>query len=293
MTAPAPPPAAPAMPGPPAAFRPGVVIAAIIVNAVCIFLDGFPFVRESTGRLFLWLDLLFILYFLAEAIEKFARLGVRGYFSSGWNRFDLLVLLVSLPALASPFLDTRSLSSLMSLRLGRIVRFTRLLRFVPDGERILAGVARALRASVAIFLAVALTILVLGIISAQLFDDLSPAHFGDPLRACYTIFKVFTVEGWYTVPDEIACEMQMPSVRVAVHAFFVFAVMLGILSLSLANAVFVDEMTADNTDTLERLVGELTGEVSALRDEVAALRREVTVPRDAPSVAGPPADNVN
>ena len=42
----------------------------------------------------------------------------------------------------------------------------------------------------------------------------------------------------------------------------------GILGLSLANAVFVDEMMMDNTQQLEDKVDRLTDEVRALRQEL-------------------------
>ena len=42
----------------------------------------------------------------------------------------------------------------------------------------------------------------------------------------------------------------------------------GILGLSLANAVFVDEMMMDNTEVLERKVDTLTDEVRRLRDDL-------------------------
>jgi hypothetical protein len=60
------------------------------------------------------------------------------------------------------------------------------------------------------------------------------------------------------------------SFAVAVRLFFVAAVFIGgILGLSLANAVFVDEMMMDNTADLERKVEALTDEIRALRDELS------------------------
>lgn len=62
---------------------------------------------------------------------------------------------------------------------------------------------------------------------------------------------------------------EMSARGTAVRLFFVAAVFIGgILGLSLANAVFVDEMMMDNTDALERKVDALTDEVRALRDEL-------------------------
>ena len=42
----------------------------------------------------------------------------------------------------------------------------------------------------------------------------------------------------------------------------------GILGLSLANAVFVDEMTADNTAKAEQLILELKEEIKSLRKDL-------------------------
>jgi voltage-gated sodium channel len=54
--------------------------------------------------------------------------------------------------------------------------------------------------------------------------------------------------------------------------YFVGAVAVGgILGLSLANAVFVDQMTSDNTEPLQVKVDHLTDEIRALRAEIRAL----------------------
>ena len=48
----------------------------------------------------------------------------------------------------------------------------------------------------------------------------------------------------------------------------------GILGLSLANAVFVDEMTADNNDRLEQMVSDLREELADNQKSGAADRAE-------------------
>ena len=68
--------------------------------------------------------------------------------------------------------------------------------------------------------------------------------------------------------------MASPRVMVAgARIFFVVAVLIGgILGLSLANAVFVDEMMMDNTVILERKVDALTEEVRRLREDLVRTR---------------------
>ncbi|MEL6548167.1 MAG: hypothetical protein AAFQ82_26305, partial [Myxococcota bacterium] len=99
-----------------------------------------------------------------------------------------------------------------------------------------------------------------------LFRELAPELFGNPLTSLYTMFKIFTLEDWYLVPDLLAQRSGNPWMATLARVYFVISVLVGgILGLSMANAVFVDEMTLDNTDALEE-------KVDALRDEVASLR---------------------
>jgi voltage-gated sodium channel len=56
------------------------------------------------------------------------------------------------------------------------------------------------------------------------------------------------------------------------RVYFTVAVFMGgILGLSLANAVFVDTMTMDNTQELEARVEELNQKVEALRSDIREL----------------------
>ena len=62
---------------------------------------------------------------------------------------------------------------------------------------------------------------------------------------------------------------------ILVRGYFVLAVLVGgILGLSLTNAVFVDEMTADNNDRLEQMVSDLREELADNQKSGAADRAE-------------------
>ena len=91
------------------------------------------------------------------------------------------------------------------------------------------------------------------------------------------MFRVFTVEGWTQIPDGIAAAAGSDVWTVVARLYFVAAVSIGgILGLSLANAVFVDQMTSDNTDPLQERIRLLTDEVHALRQEIRALAADRT-----------------
>ena len=60
---------------------------------------------------------------------------------------------------------------------------------------------------------------------------------------------------------------------VVARLYFVVAVTIGgLLGISLANAVFVDEMTLDNNRDLEKKLDALTEEMAALRQELRQRR---------------------
>ena len=143
------------------------------------------------------------------------------------------------------------------------------MRFIPNREHLYTGIKRALRASVGVFLAILLLNVILALGATELFGEFDPEHFGNPLMSSYSLFQVFTVEGWYEIPAtiaEAADAKNEPWMGVLARLYFLGSVTVGgLLGLALANAVFVDEMMEDNNDELEQKVDALTEEVRALR----------------------------
>ena len=262
------------------------VIGVILLNATALLAsssleDGDP-VCTFCG----WIDYGCAVFFVVEAILKIGLHSFRGYWRSGWNRFDFIIVALSLPVLLKPLgiLDTSVFAVFLVLRLGRLFRLFRLLKFIPNREHMLVGIQRALKASVGVFAAIVVVNLVLAIGGSMLFGRWAPEHFGNPLLSIYTTFKVFTVEGWYEIPDLLAERAESDLVAAFARLYFVVAVVVGgIIGLSLANAVFVDEMTMDNTEKLEDKVEILLAEVRSLRAEIAGARGD---PRPAPGPEG-------
>jgi voltage-gated sodium channel len=230
-------------------------------------------------RVWFAIDFGCVVYFVIEQLLKWRLHGWRDYWASNWNRFDLAIVIVGLPVLLSPFfpgLETDHIAGLLILRLGRLFRLFRLLRFVPDRDRVGAGISRALRASMGVFLAVVLVNFILAMGGSMLFGELAPQYFGHPLKSFYSMFQVFTIEGWNEIPETIALAAQHAGRSeiwgVLARIYFLGSVLIGgILGLSLANAVFVDQMTADNTNTLENQVANLSDQVEELKRELQAI----------------------
>ncbi len=234
-----------------------LIMAIIFVNSLVLFIRAFPNLEQAYYQPLFALDYICTWVFFLEMLIKLRLYGWRGFWQNGWNRFDGTIVLLSLPALASPLMPMTDMAFVLVLRAGRILRFFRLLRFIPDTERIGRGIVRALRTSVGVILALFLYNFILGLCSHYLFGELSPQFFGDPLIAFYTVFKIFTIEGWYEIPDQIA-RAGGATIGMGARVYFMFVVLTGgVLGLSLANAIFVDEMAFDNNDEVKVLLREM------------------------------------
>jgi voltage-gated sodium channel len=238
------------------------ILVAILLNAVVLTALGFPELRHNFGLEVL--DHAFTTYFVIEAVLKIRRDGFRGYISLRWNQFDFAIVVVSLPSYAMLFMDIPDLSWIFLLRILRVTKFFRFIRFVPDIGQLIDGGRRALRASFFVLIAFFVFNFVVALLSCQFFHDEAPEYFGNPVVSFYSIFKVFTVEGWYEIPDTIS-ERVPSTFAFFVRIYFMGVVVFGgLLGLSLVNAIFVDEMMRNENDVLEARLEALSDKLDRL-----------------------------
>lgn len=247
------------------------IISLIVLNALVLFLDSFDAIQNQYPWL-IRIDLVISLFFIAEMLIKIKRDSWRGYISDSWNRFDFVINLCIVPSFVLFFMNEPDVLFVTIIRLARIARFFRFFRFVPNIDHLMNGVARALKASVFIVFALSLYLFIVAIISCSLFKEVAPQHFGDPFAALYSTFKVFTIEGWYDLPEVIADKYgTLPAF--GVKLYFIFLVLTGgVCGMSLVNAIFVDEMVADNNDFLLEKIDTLSGEIRRLSEQINSLK---------------------
>jgi voltage-gated sodium channel len=241
------------------------ILILILLNAVVIFISGFE-LTETNKILLNIIDNTITILFIVEIIIKLQASGIRGYFSSNWNKFDFLLVALSVPALVSFFLniETTSISFLLVFRVMRVFKSFRFLKFVPGIEQLMNGVQRALKASVIVLLGFAIYIFIIGIFSFYLFKSTSPEYFSNPLTSLYSIFKIFTVEGWFEIPEQIT-KTYSPILAFFTYFYFIFILLTGgIFGLSLVNSIFVDAMVSDNNDELEKKIDNLDKKITEL-----------------------------
>ena len=67
-----------------------IMLGLVLINTGIIFVSGF---LSNKGGTLLIVDSLFTLLFLLEAVVKINVHGFSKYWSSGWNRFDFIIVL--------------------------------------------------------------------------------------------------------------------------------------------------------------------------------------------------------
>jgi voltage-gated sodium channel len=238
-----------------------LILILIIVNSISLFLAGFDY-GPLGKEFFSLIDNLIAGFFICEVIYKFRVFG-RSYLQSNWNRFDVILVLLSLPSFFASLLAF-DLSFLLVFRVLRIFKTLRIFRFLPEADHILEGIRRALKASVFIMIGFIIYIFITGLFSFYVFEKTGSVYFANPLSSLYSMFKVFTIEGWFEIPDDVTQNLS-PVSAFFTNVYFIFIVMSGgIFGLSLVNSIFVDAMVSDNNDSLENKIQSLEEKIDLL-----------------------------
>lgn len=234
----------------------------IFINSIIIYLQE----CEINNYFIQIVDLLCTIIFVVEMVVKIRSLGLQKYWSSGWNRLDGSLVILSLPSLAAALfpINAINLSFLLILRVLRVFRFFRVVHFFPNFSQIALGFARAIKQSYAVFIGFFLLILVFAMISCSLFKTVAPEFFATPTDAIYSIFRLFTIEGWYEIPDSVALQLSTKWASATRVYFCLLLVLGGVIGLSLVNSVFVDAMVSDNNDDLKEKLDQLEAKIDKI-----------------------------
>jgi voltage-gated sodium channel len=242
------------------------ILILILINSVVLFIGGY--LPETTQARFVFslIDNLITALFIVELVVKAYEYGFRNYLNSNWNKFDFVLVVLAVPALITFVFDLQLIdfSFLLVFRILRVFKAFRFFKFIPNIGELVSGVQRALKASVFVFLGFVIYIFIIGILSFYLFQASGSEYFETPLISLYSTFKLFTIEGWFEIPEQVIRGYAASSVFF-IYLYFIFVVLTGgIFGLSLVNSIFVDSMVSDNNDDLEKKIDNLDAKVSEL-----------------------------
>lgn len=178
-----------------------IILCVIIFNSVLMGLQTSPAIEAAIGPVLVVLDWICLGIFIVEIVLKFIGYGFR-FFTSGWNIFDLIIVVLSLISglaflkvlrVFRVFRVFRSLKALKSLKAMRSLRMV-------SGLRNLRIIVEAIGKSIpGIFWSAILLLLVyymFALIGTTVFGPSFPDWFGDMGRSMYTLFQVMTLESW-------------------------------------------------------------------------------------------------
>lgn len=235
-----------------------IILMLISINAIIIFFQGFK--ADTYDHILAYVDDALTLLFIIEMIVKASHYGWREYLRSGWNKFDVTLILLSIPSLVVhlvPHVEQYvNVSYLLVFRVFRVFKFFRFVQFFPQVEHIFRSAQKALSASFMVLVGFFVVIFIMAILSTFFFQNAAPNLFGDPLTSYYSTFQVFTVEGWNAIPDALVKEAEATGkpfnnfyiffIRIYFIALFIIG---GIFGLSIVNSIFVDAMISDHDET--------------------------------------------
>lgn len=246
-----------------------IILFIVVINTVTIFLTESGLVNPSLALI----DFACTTFFLLEMVYKQMRYGFFPYWRKPINIMDGVLVLVSIPSLLMYVTDwdLSDLSFLLALRSLRIFRVFRIKRLFPEFDVIVRNLKLALQRSWAFLLALLLLILIFALIDCGLYARIAPEYFATPLDAIYSTFRLFTVEGWYEIPDTIAAALGSEFWAHATRVYFCFQLFVGgIIGMSLINSIFVDAMVSDNNDELDSKVEEIRKILEQMQATLAA-----------------------
>jgi len=241
----------------------------IIANALLIFFQEF----ELKGNVLDYFEPVFTILFIIEMGVKIKVKGSSKYIIDDWNKLDFILIIISIPSLAVIFYNDSALqlNIFLTLRVFRVFKFFRLIRFFPNVKPLIKSIKRALKASYIVIAGFFLLVFIISLVTCSLYKKIAPEYFGNPLNSFYSIFRLFSIEGWYEMPDLIAARTSPLIAFISKLYFIILLLCGGILGLSLVNSIFVDAMVSDNNDDLQKEVSQLSKKIESLTEKIDEL----------------------
>ena len=258
----------------------------IIANAIVLGLETFPAVMESYGDQLIIANEVCYGIFVVELVLRFASYGKRpqDFFKSGWNIFDLIVIGgVWIPGVRE------NATLLRLLRLGRIAR---LLRFLPDARVLISTVVRSIPPLGSIVVLTVLILFIYGMIGWTLFGQALPESWGTVTRSMLTLFILLTLENFPTYLEEALTVTPWATVYfvsyVLVAAFVIFNLLIGIIISSMESAREREALreamdkTGPEADALER-IREIKEALETLETDLHLMQQRNEASREGPA----------
>ena len=214
------------------------IFGVIVANAVVLGLETYDSVDRRAGGTLETLNDVFLGVFVIELVIRLAAFGSRpqGFFKSGWNVFDFVVVAASF---APGLRENATL-----LRLLRLARIVRIIRVLPDLRLLVTAMGRSLPGVASLGLLTLVLLYVYGILGWVIFADHDPGGFGTVGNAMLTLFVMLSLEN---LPANIEMGREVSEWTIIyfvsyamIAAFLIFNLLIGVVINSLEEAQEVE-----------------------------------------------------
>lgn len=224
------------------------IFAVIIANAVVLGLETYPSVARDHGDPLRTLNDVFLGIFVVELAIRLTAFGSRpgGFFRSGWNVFDFVVIVASF---APGLRENATL-----LRLARLARVLRIVRLLPDLRVLTIAIARSIPGVASLAVLAVLVLFIYGMVGWTLFADHAPDEYATIGESMLTLFVMLSLEN---MPTQIELGRELSDWTllyfvsyVLVAAFLLFNILIGVVINSLEEARAI-EHARERADRIE------------------------------------------
>ena len=253
-----------------------VITILILLNAVILGLETDAYFSNNFGVILNWADKSILILFSFELLLKFYVYRLK-FFHSGWNIFDLSIVIIA-------WLPTSG--ALTVLRALRILRVLRLISVVPQLRRVVSAIGYSIPGMVSVVGVLGLIFYVASVLATKLFgihpDPFMQEWFGSIGASAYTLFQIMTLESWSMGVVRPTMELFpwawaffIPFIIITSFAVLNFFIGIIVDSMQIAqkddqvnNEIENSHITMKEYKLLKKQLDELVTEINLLRDKL-------------------------
>ena len=181
-------------------FLDNFIMVIIVLNMLTMAM-GFENAPPAYDSALAILNYIFTGIFIAECLTKLVGLGIRGYFHTGWNKFDFFVVMASILDIIIANIDgidAAFLKSFQIIRVLRVMRITRALRLVKSLkglEKLIQTLSWSIGALMNVVLLMILIFSIFAILGVYFYDGIDYEKYKTRF---YEINEYYNVDNFYT-----------------------------------------------------------------------------------------------
>lgn len=257
----------------------GFILVVILINSIVLGLQTIPSLGEGTtaGSILSVIDTICLVIFIVEMVLKLIAYRFLGYFKSGWNWFDFIIILTSIASGLSVLSSARILRVFRVFRSLKGLRGFKMVSALKPLQVIIGAIGKSLPGITWTAFLLIIIYYIFSIIGVTQFGEAFPDWFGDIPKAMYTLFQVMTLESW-------SMGISRPVMEVFSYAWAYFVPFVLISSFIMMNVVVgvvvnaiseVSEMRKKNDAAEEDSASEKEGKKEINVDDIRAEIKEV------------------